>query len=467
MARLFLFVLLVVAPLLLKAQTTFRRNVDIETLRTLALPVIDIATRDGEEPTYDEVTHPPGAMGKSITNATKVAARMTVTLGPDTLYDSGNYMPDQSGMTIKVRGNTSAYNAQKPYKIKLEKKADLLRRGNDDVFKDKHWVLLGDAMIETPIGFAVSRLVGMEWTPAWEYVNVVMNGQYRGLYILCEQVRRNEKCRLDVDKTSGYIVEHDPYWWNEAGWFETTTGRKYTFKYPEEEDVTATQTTYIRSVMSEFEESIADGTYPEHIDVESFARFLFAHDILGTWDAGGSNQFIAKQDERSTSLLRMPCLWDFNTIGQTPGQWSRLHTGSYPFFASLIASPNTDFVTTYGTLLQTLESTVFEGIDTWLADFSASSLLPSIERSRQWTGQVYGISFGLFADSIRTWRQWFSQRRTWMAGAIDEMLTPTAISSLAEENKNDGATYDLSGRRVSDDTHGLVVRRGKVFFNRK
>ncbi len=449
---------------MIKAQTTFYRNVDIATLRTMTLPVIDIATRDGEEPTYDEATPPPGAMGRSITNATKVPARMTVTLGPDTLYDSGPYMEDQSGVTVKVRGNTTAYLSQKPYKIKLEKKADLLCRGNDDVYKDKHWVLIADLSPDTALGFTVSRLVGMEWTPAWAFVNVVLNGQYRGLYTLCEQIRRNEKCRLNVDKTSGYIVEHDAYWWNEPVYFQTTTGRKYTFNYPDEEEVTPTQVSYIQSVVSAFEESMADGTYPQHIDVSSFARWLFCHDVLGTKDSGGANQYLAKQDQSLTSLLRMPCLWDFDTILWTDDQWSRLHTDTYTFFPALLQSPNAEFRMTYRKLWDELSPTLFDDIDLWLSDLTASPHRSSIDRSRQLTGQVYKNSHEILTSEVSNRQRWFRQRRAWMQKAIDEMMPPTAISSQAEEIKNGGATYDLSGRRVADSAQGFIVRNGKVFL---
>ena len=467
MTRLFFSVLLLAAPLLMKGQTTFRRNVDIATLRSMELPVLDIVCVDSVEPTYDEVSPPPGGMGKSITNATKVPGRMTITLGADTLYDSGFFVEDQSGITIKVRGNTSAYQPQKPFKIKLQKKADLLCRGNNGVFGDKHWVLLADISPNTGLGFAVSRLVGMEWTPAWEFVNVVLNGQYRGMYVLCEQIRRNTSCRLNVDATSGYIIEHDAYWWNEPVYFTTTTGRKYTFNYPDEEDVTEAQVEYIHGVVSAFEESIADGTYPQHIDVASFVRFLLAHDILGTWDSGGTNQYIAKQNNSTRSLLRMPCLWDFGTILKMTNDWSRLHTDSYTFFPALLQSKNTEFVTTYMALLQELMPTVFDGIDQWLADFAASPQVSSINRSRQFTAQVYGSSTGLWSEAIASYRRWFRQRRIWLQNNVKEIVVPTEVSALVVENDDDGSTYDLMGRRVSNDAQGFVVRRGKLYYIRK
>lgn len=136
-----------------------------------------ITTIDGEEPTFDIVYPPRGAAGVGIGNRTKVMGRMVMTTGTDTLYDSGEWAEGTSGMSIKVRGNTSAASAkeQLPYKIKLVKKADLLMRGSK-VYKHKDWVLLRgtwkskvfanqQTCILPLVGTEVSRATGAEWAP--------------------------------------------------------------------------------------------------------------------------------------------------------------------------------------------------------------------------------------------------------------------------------------------------------------
>lgn len=97
--------------------------------RNDALWRIDIETVDHEEPTF-EIAQTSITTSVSIKNCTKVPGRLFITLGSDTLYDSGDYIPNTSGMTIRVRGNSSAVLfPQKPYKINLQKKADLLCDG--------------------------------------------------------------------------------------------------------------------------------------------------------------------------------------------------------------------------------------------------------------------------------------------------------------------------------------------------
>ena len=95
---------------------------------SLGLPLICITTVGGEEPTSTKVMHPDGSyVGASITNIVPKNGRIQIYRSDTLWYDSGEYQDQVSGMTIKHRGNTSAYSyANKPFKLTLEKKADLI-----------------------------------------------------------------------------------------------------------------------------------------------------------------------------------------------------------------------------------------------------------------------------------------------------------------------------------------------------
>ena len=256
------------------------QNVDLKTLRNIGLPVVVVETIDEEEPSCEYLTPEDGYPGYSIRNATKVPGKVFMIEGNDTIYNSGEYEDDVSGMTIKIRGNNSAFTEKKPYKIKLQKKADML--GEDDKYKDKDWVLLKDEnpSLNLMIGLKVNELVGLQWTPRFKFVNLLFNGDYRGVYMLCESVNRNTDCRLNVSK-SGFIFEMDPYWWNEDVWFKSNmSNRRYTFKYPDSEDVTPEQLDYLIEYMTKVDFSPYDGTYEQYLDMESFASWVLGHDIL-------------------------------------------------------------------------------------------------------------------------------------------------------------------------------------------
>ena len=198
------------------------------------LPILNIETVNHEEPTADYYKT------YTIINETKVPSSMQIINGNgETIYESGEYVKKESGLTIKLRGNSSAFTPKKPYKLKLQKKDDLLAKvigRNDKKYKDKDWVLLKDGTsLKSFVGLTIADLAGTPWTPEFAYVNVVINGIYRGVYMLVEAINQSEK-RIDV-ADSGYIIEIDNYFWLEPFYFYTNSIRAFTFKYPDEEDI--------------------------------------------------------------------------------------------------------------------------------------------------------------------------------------------------------------------------------------
>lgn len=176
----------------------FAQNVDVSEIAALGLPVVVIETAGHEEPKCEFVPAPPGCNGDAIVNATKVPGEGYIVMGDSILWQSGKYLGGVSGLTIRIRGNSSAYADKKPYKLKLQREADLVD-GNPQ-YADKEWLLIKNDTISfnTQIGLKVSSLVGMPWTPRSRLVNVIINGDYRGLYTLTENVKRNTRARIDV-----------------------------------------------------------------------------------------------------------------------------------------------------------------------------------------------------------------------------------------------------------------------------
>src|SRR5690606_32647196 len=84
------------------------------------------------------------------------------------------------GLTeVKGRGNSTWGMPKKPYRLKLDKKADLLGMPSD-----KSWALManyGDqSLMRNEIAFEVSRRLELEYTPSQKYVEFFLNGEYMG-----------------------------------------------------------------------------------------------------------------------------------------------------------------------------------------------------------------------------------------------------------------------------------------------
>lgn len=388
----------------------------------LGLPLVVINTLNDDEPTCDYVAGPYG-IGAGIKNATKVPGQLIIMKDSNVLYNSGSFEKDKSGMTIKIRGNTSAYNEKKPYKIKLQKKADLLSRNNNDVYKDKEWLLLKYADLRSVVGFKLNELIKMQWTPQYQLVNVVLNGDYRGLYLLTESIKRNSDCRIDVDK-SGYIVEYDAYWWNEDVYFvsDWLYSMNYTFKYPDEEDVTEEQIDYIKNYIKLLETCIIEGgKYEDYLDVDSWARWILAHDILGTWDSYGSNIFITKYDNTDNSKLMMANLWDFDSNYFMKDSWSVAHVSSVFYFDKLFNSTNLIFKDTYKSVWNIINPIIFDEMITFLSSFEKSVLADCVDKSIIQDNKRWGATGLSVAEEIEITKSWFKSRQVFLNENIPNM----------------------------------------------
>lgn len=438
-------------------------SISLDSIKSLGLPVITIETVDGEEPTCEYVDHPEGMAGYGIRNATKVPGRLTITLGDELLFDSGPYAKDSSGMRIKIRGNSSAWPQKKPYKVKLEKTADLLLRGDDETYSDKDWLLIKDPDFRQHIGFETSRLMGIEWTPCCRYVNVVMNGDYRGLYLLCEPVERNKRCRINVSET-GYIVESDAYFWNEDLYIPSSLRPfGWTLKYPDADNITEERLVWLTSELAGLEDAQSGNSYAERIDVESFARWLLAHDILGTWDSYGSNLFIARYDTLD-SKVRMPVLWDFDTIFRMEGAWANVHHERF-FFHHMLASEDDTFRRAYLWLWNEVHQAVFEGMLSYIDSYAASEEASAIDASMRLDAERWNSGYTCLGDHLDKARVWFGSREAWLderiAEEIGDLHIDEAHNSPIEQT---GPTYNAWGMPVFNGYFGIIIQGGRKYI---
>ena len=413
---------------------------DVFVVAYTGLPIVKINTVNGEEPSAEYAYPPTRDYGRGITNATKVPASMQIIDSTGTLvYESGDYEKGASGLTIKLRGNTSVdLEGKSSYKLKLQKKADLLaplisRSGNS--FRDKEWILHKDATtLNTIIGFWVCDIVGVPWTPKYSIVNVVINNDYRGLYLLMEAVNRNES-RVDVSK-DGYIIERDAYWWNEDVLFETSVyNQKYTFKYPDDDKISKEQISYIKNYVDVLEWHVGYGAYDKYIDVNSFARWLLVHDFLGTLDAAGSNIFMSKYDTTKSSKIQMLTNWDFDTNYMREDMWAMQHNEDRMYAASMFKSANRSFAKAYKALYDSIAPILWSSLEKKLKGLD-DALGVQIVNARYCDLVRWNLfSYNPVVYDSRVAKEWFTSREAW----LKKMMT-----------KSHAVSYVLNGGEFKD-----------------
>lgn len=304
-----------------------------------------------------------------------------------------------------------------------------------------------------------------DWVPACMCVNLIVNGNYRGFYILIESVKRNEKCRINVDEEKGYIAEVDPYWWNEEVYVEssllqtaTLEQYKFTFKYPDSKEVTQAQLDAFKAYIDLLDASISKGTYPLYIDVESCARWLLAHQLLGTLDSAGSNIFFIKRDDQSP--LQMATLWDFDSVFGIQGRFTSIMSVHY-FGRMLKYSPNKLLAREMQRIWQEEKEHIMDESTSFCNSLSNEKLAQAIDKSMRADNKRWP---GCFMDDMETTtnklREWFPTR----AEEIDSLLQTL--------NTTDGyidwdAWYDsipIVGKGNNDQTRARKIIYGRHLY---
>ena len=127
--------------------------------------------------------------------------------------DTKHLVEFTDNVKIKVRGNSTAnpQNGKKAYRLKFDKKLgatkhDMLGLG----YSARNWTLLANvfdhSMIRNALSYHLEKEVGMDFCPGYKFADVVINGNYRGTYQICDHVETGTN-RVDVDEDAGWMVE--------------------------------------------------------------------------------------------------------------------------------------------------------------------------------------------------------------------------------------------------------------------
>ena len=265
-------------------------------------------------------------------------------------YESLGTDAEPLDMEIKGRGNwTWLTSHKKPYKIKFAEKQSPL--GLD---KSKHFVLRVDTQdwsgyLRNETGFEVSRLLNMPYTTTQLPVEVILNGEYMGMYLFCEHIRV-EKGRVDIvdqkdnetdpeNITGGWLLETRGYESTAYHQYENNdpNGLHYFLESHTPEVLSEAQSNYLATLISKTDSCIFvadkdDQGWEQYIDINSLARFYVIHEIMENVESFDGSLFMYKDRGDSTKLQFGP-VWDFDNSypdGTTQDRFILNYT-YYPF----------------------------------------------------------------------------------------------------------------------------------------
>ena len=243
----------------------------------------------------------------------------------------------QLPLEIRGRGNWT-WNGfeKKPYRIKLASKTAIL-----GMKKSKHFALMANADDElsglrNAVGYELARMIGMPWAPTAKPVEVVLNGEYIGLYFLTETVRVDsdrvnivEQADEETDAlaiTGGWLVEIDNYDSDPHVRITEGNGERIIFTYKTPEVLSKEQEEFLRTQMTTIDNAIYNKdknstTWEEYIDLDRLARFYIVQEILDNAESFHGSCYMHRDMGENQKWMFGP-VWDFgNTFRRGNGNF--------------------------------------------------------------------------------------------------------------------------------------------------
>lgn len=385
--------------------------------------------------------------------------------------DSSNYLLD-AGSQIKVRGNSTAWGAKRPYNFKLSSKTNVLGMG-----KGKKWCLLANmfdkSLMRNKLMFDFTHDIGLDYVPDTKMVDVWFNGAYAGCYLLTEPVEANTN-RVDIDVDNGDFLferERDRY---EDGvvYFNTPRyGLRFTAGDPEE--YTDEQYAKLMSLLDQAEAAIATNDYEtiaRYLDIDSFVDFYIALEYFKNADADYSSTRFYFKD----GILYAGPPWDFdlscgncsadyydyNNLGTTGNSYENFYVSSALWYQYLLK--NAQFIEKVRTRYIELQPQIVNlyqdnelgtnRIDRLLEECGASFAANwKVWSESSQDSSIERIPEATFAENVAYLRNWLRLRNEWMLNTI-ESKTPF----IAPDDLVDGVyTFEAGQKLLTADSAAL------------
>lgn len=291
--------------------------------QTGTLPVIHIDTQ-GHKPITSKTVYIPGTYFVVDNNNPEM-----------NLGSEDSPLP----LEIRGRGHSSWKGVKKPYKLKLGEKASLLGMN-----KHKHWALLR-FYEPTVAGLQLGNIMGMDWTASTRPVEVILNGDYQGLYLLTE-TNRIGKQRLNIYEQPnwnedvntipyGWLVEIDNY--IETNQIKIAENNKWTLQvtYHSPDSLSLAQRSWLIEDFKAMNAAIYDAdktnsTWEQKIDVDAMARFFIIQEVLDNSD-GFHGSFYLHKDRGDDARWVAGPLWDLSCNQRAKTDYTFLMKTTYTF----------------------------------------------------------------------------------------------------------------------------------------
>ena len=412
-------------------------------------------------------------------------------------------------LQIKARGNwTRRGFSKKPFKLKLGAKEGLL-----GLTKSKHFALIAHAddswgYLRNFTGFGLGKRMGLPWTPAQQPVEVVINGDYRGLYFLTESIRI-EKNRINITElddlcedralvSGGYLVELDNY--DEDNQIRLTENSlvenhyldalRITMDTPEE--YSELQRRFVTDQFTAMNNAVGTGSNElwAYMDLDDAARYYLVEEIISHTESYHGSTYMFR-DRGEGQKWHFSPLWDCGNAfsGPTDG----FFYDHDPFGNTWIPSMrcNERFNAKVADTWKWFMSSRYPGIEDEISSYMEHIRQAAQADHRRWSGapvpdggqqvvdnrDIDGRRDAVLAH-LRAKIQWLKgvfgdyegttyaepERDTTPAAALPSYATGGVLSNVAVDTDAEPEYFNLQGIRVANPAPGRIYieRRGSA-----
>ena len=232
----------------------------------------------------------------------------------------------ETKLKIKIRGQSSKYYRKQSYKLTTLKTDS--SNNNIELIglpKENDWILYApywdESLIRNNLVYQLWADLGY-YSPKTKYVELVLNNDYRGIYVLTEKIKI-DKNRFNLNKLSkndtsladisgGYIFKIDKG--KKTCWASKTVTNGYTRCYyyvsPTNKKMNNNQRMYIKNYVNDFENALLnDSNWQEYIDEQSFIDYLIVNELAKNIDSYRLSTYMSKD---KNGKLKMGPIWDFD-----------------------------------------------------------------------------------------------------------------------------------------------------------
>jgi hypothetical protein len=372
---------------------------------------------------------------------------------------------------IRGRGNSTWGQPKNPYHIKLTDDANYANMADFlGMPADRHWNLLADyfdrSLLRNKLALSLGNSSvfsdGLKWTPSGQHIEVYLNDDYVGVYLLAESIRIGP-ARLNIKEMSadpavndidgGYIVEVDVRL--DCYNIEPINLQQHTFQgvpvcqdTPDETAITVSQLSFSKNLLNQTEQDISGRGSLEKINPASFADWYLLQELFRNNDAAFySSDYMWKDTDAAVNpldrVMNMGPIWDFdgsagnvniNDNWNTDGCWvSKTQTWSPNWITRLFDNPEFLNLTLarWKQKRPALEKFINSSIDTYARRLDQ----PEQRNFARWP--IFGVPlsingfymFSNYGDEVAFLKSFLNQRMAWLDKAY---ASPESFNALCK-----------------------------------